>query len=140
MEKKYIISLSIVGAFVMILLILVFVLLYLKLKQRHQASWSVAGQDSYCKCPLFIGHSPTLQHKYNINGDIPNKLGYDTVVVQKFNNHPCIEVSLKSNLPIDEEKKNFISDEDKFKDSDYVSTKNNVDVKPNYSYNEWASM
>jgi len=124
-----VISLSIVGAFVMILLVLVFVLLYLKLKQRHQASWSVAGQDRYCKCPLFLGHSPPLQHKYNISGDIP-KYGYhDTVVVQKYN-HPCIEVPL--------EQKSFLPESTP--ESDYLSDGCETNLKSNYSYKDWVEM
>lgn len=101
-EKKYIIALSAVGTLLIILLILVFVLLYMRLKQRHQASWTVPGQDSYCKCPLFIGHSPVLQHKYNIDTDMAEKYVYSTVVVQKYN-HPSVEM-LQSYSPIIEQK------------------------------------
>lgn len=135
-EEKYIISLSIVGSFVMILLILVFVLLYLKLKQRHQASWSVAGQDTYCKCPLFIGHSPTLQHKYNLNGEIPNKLSYDTVVVQKYD-HPCIAVSLKSDSP-DEQRKLFLTNEDR--ENGFVNKENCGNLQSHCLYKDWAAI
>lgn len=137
MEEKYIISLSIVGSFVMILLILVFVLLYLKLKQRHQASWSVAGQDTYCKCPLFIGHSPTLQHKYNLNGEIPNKINYDTVVVQKYD-HPCIEVSLKSADSPDEERRLFLTNGDK--DKDFVNKDSSGQLQSPCLYKDWSAI
>lgn len=140
MEEKYIISLSIVGTFVMLLLILVFVLLYLKLKQRHQASWSVAGQDTYCKCPLFIGHSPTLQHKYNINNrDITNKLNYDTVVVQKYD-HPCVEVSIKSSESPDEERKLFLADSDNIKDFRVEQTCDDGLKPNNNNFKDWAAV
>lgn len=140
MEEKYIISLSIVGTLVMLLLILVFVLLYLKLKQRHQASWSVAGQDTYCKCPLFIGHSPTLQHKYNIaNGNIPSKLTYDTVVVQKYA-HPCVEVSVQSSESPDEERRLFIAESEKMKDFDAEQTCDNDNQNNSNFSKDWAAV
>ena len=113
------------------LLILVFVLLYLKLKQRHHATWSVAGQDSYCKCPLFLGNSPQIRHKYDLNGEIPNKITYDTVVVQKYR-QPCVEVSPKSDSPLEEKK--FI-----FPDSGREIDQNCGKMKTNYSYGDWSS-
>ena len=115
----------------MLLLILVFVLLYLKLKQKHQATWSIAGQDSYCKCPLFLGHSPQIKHKYDLNGEIPNKLTYDTVVVQKYH-QPCVEVSPKSDSPLMEKK--FI-----FPDTGRETDQNCVKNNNNYSYGDWSS-
>lgn len=124
-EMKYIISLSIVGTLVIILLILVFVLLYLKLKQRHQASWSITDQDRYCKCPLFIGQSPPLQNKYDIN----DKLNYDQVLITKY--QPCVTVNDHS--PVD--KNVFFPDENKNKDYNITDMK-----QPYIKGNGWADL
>ena len=116
------------------LLILVFVLLYLKLKQKHRATWSVAGQDPYCKCPLFLRQSSQIRHKYDLNGEIPSNISYDTTVVQKYQ-QPCVEVSVKSDSPLEEKK--FI-----FPDSNGNNgqiDQNCVKTKTNYSYGDWSS-
>ena len=131
-EERYIISLCIVGTFVVMLLILVFVLLYLKLKQKHSATWSIAGHDSYCKCPLFMGHSPQIRHKYDINGEIPNKIQYDAVVVQKYQ-QPCVEVSVKSDSPLEEKKFIFPDDNANHREIDQHCV-NMTD----YSYKDWS--
>ena len=133
-EERYIISLCIVGTFVVMLLILVFVLLYLKLKQKHSATWSIAGHDSYCKCPLFMGHSPQVRHKYDLNGEISNKLRYDTVVVQKYQ-QPCVAVSVKSDSPSVEKKFIFPDDNANHREID----QNCVNMKTDYSYGDWSA-
>ncbi|WAR18846.1 CRIM1-like protein [Mya arenaria] len=147
MERKYVISLAAVGTLMMILLILVFVLLYLKLKQRHQASWSVAGQDTYCKCPLFIGHSPTLQHKYNINTDLHpvGKIGFETPIMRKFEK-TFIDTALKSDST-PEERKSFIekdngADEHEHKNvKDFINEDDGVEnIESKCKYKDWADI
>ncbi|XP_052768756.1 cysteine-rich motor neuron 1 protein-like [Mya arenaria] len=147
MERKYVISLAAVGTLMMILLILVFVLLYLKLKQRHQASWSVAGQDTYCKCPLFIGHSPTLQHKYNINTDLHpvGKIGFETPIMRKFEK-TFIDTALKSDST-PEERKSFIekdngADEHEHKNvKDFINEDDGVEnIESKCKYKDWADV
>ena len=133
-ERKYVISLAVVGTLMMILLVLVFVLLYLKLKQRHAASWSVAGADAYCKCPLFLSHSPTLPNSYS---------PAPTPIVKRFH-QPYIDTNLKAEVTLDE-CKTFLdkdSQQDSGKDSveDFVNEDKCENIESNCKYKNWANV
>lgn len=135
MEKTYIISLAVLSTIVVLLLLLVFILLYFKIKQRHRASFSLSGgQDIYCKCPLVVGQSPPLTHKYTLNQDIANKFPYNPDIVQKYD-QPFVDSSLKSDTNLDEQHA-FLPTE---KDKDFINEDTCETIESKCQFKDWSS-
>ncbi|XP_052273857.1 cysteine-rich motor neuron 1 protein-like isoform X2 [Dreissena polymorpha] len=134
LERKYVVSLAVVGSMLIVLLLLVFLLLYCKLK--HRASWSLAHtHEPFCRCPTFMGQS-SMQHTYTIKPDLPDKLAYGPILVQKYQPH-FLEASPKSDS---DERKIFIdkeNEDDTLKD--LLNETNQTEIESNCKFKVWQS-
>lgn len=77
-----------------------------------------------------------LQHKYNLNPDIPNSLDYKTAIVQKYD-QSVVDSSLKSDAPLHEEQVFLTSQE---KDKDFINEADCENIKSNCTYKDWRAV
>lgn len=134
LERKYVVSLAVVGSMIIVLLLLLFMLFYCKLK--HRASWSLAHtHEPYCRCPTFRSQ-PSMQHTYTLNPDLPDKLSYDPILVLKY--QPHFLVASPKSVSMCDERKIFID-----KENEDDTLKDLLDeanqTKSNCKYKEWQS-